>query len=197
MNKNYLNTEKKIRVAFLKLIKDKQLCDITVSEFCRLAEINRTTFYKHYQDIWEIPQKFEKEVLLKIDKVFENFEWEIFASKPEIIIKKLSSIIEENSSKYKSFICCDNARNFLYKLSNIAEQKLLDDRFLPKELKNNEQVKIKLNFISGGIANIYKSWLMNSNISMTLITNSIILIIKNELKDEFALVLNKSNQNML
>lgn len=44
-------TKKKIYQALIKLSKTKFIRDVTVSELCRTAAINRSTFYLHYQDI--------------------------------------------------------------------------------------------------------------------------------------------------
>ncbi|MGX7351745.1 TetR/AcrR family transcriptional regulator [Enterococcus canis] len=44
-------TKKKIYQALIKLSKIKFIRDVTVSELCRTASINRSTFYLHYQDI--------------------------------------------------------------------------------------------------------------------------------------------------
>ena len=38
-----------IQNIFLELLKEKPIAKITVKEICERAEINRSTFYKHYQ----------------------------------------------------------------------------------------------------------------------------------------------------
>ena len=40
-----------IQNIFLELLKEKPVAKITVKEICERAEINRSTFYKHYQDV--------------------------------------------------------------------------------------------------------------------------------------------------
>ena len=41
----------KINKAFITLLQDKQLSEITVSDICKAANINRSTFYEKYEDI--------------------------------------------------------------------------------------------------------------------------------------------------
>ncbi len=56
-----IKTEKNIRTALFSLLKSKSLEDITVSELCRKANVNRGTFYLHYGNIQEVfKQTFEE-----------------------------------------------------------------------------------------------------------------------------------------
>ncbi len=49
-----LYTKKVIKDAYTELLKKKNYSQITVSEICRLAEINRSTFYLHYLDAYDV-----------------------------------------------------------------------------------------------------------------------------------------------
>lgn len=40
-----------INAAFVFLLKDKELRDITVTDICKLADIDRSIFYAHYDDV--------------------------------------------------------------------------------------------------------------------------------------------------
>ena len=42
---------------------------ITVKELCALARINKSTFYTHYQDIYALSEKLEKEV---VDSILQS-----------------------------------------------------------------------------------------------------------------------------
>lgn len=48
------NTRHNIRKAFLTLLKKKTFSQISVTEICRHAEINRGTFYTHYYDMEDL-----------------------------------------------------------------------------------------------------------------------------------------------
>ncbi len=52
-------TKKVIREAFLTLLREKNVRQITVTELCRQAEINRATFYKHYRDVFDLLEQIE------------------------------------------------------------------------------------------------------------------------------------------
>lgn len=53
MNKSeskYFNTAKKMDKALISLLEEKSFEYITVSEICKRAEVNRSTFYLHYEN---------------------------------------------------------------------------------------------------------------------------------------------------
>ena len=53
MNKNenkYFNTAVKMDKALLLLLSKKDFEDITIKEICEAAEVNRSTFYLHYDN---------------------------------------------------------------------------------------------------------------------------------------------------
>ena len=56
-------TRKVIQDAFLNILKEKPVSKITVKEVCDMTEINRGTFYKHYQDCYDLLDKIEEEGL--------------------------------------------------------------------------------------------------------------------------------------
>jgi AcrR family transcriptional regulator len=51
-----------IRESLYKLLQDKSLSEITVKELCELSDINRATFYRNYQDIYDLYEKLEMEL---------------------------------------------------------------------------------------------------------------------------------------
>ena len=65
-------TRKVIQDAFLEILKEKPVSRITVKEVCDKAEINRGTFYRHYQDCYDLLDKIEEEGLKEFEKMLER-----------------------------------------------------------------------------------------------------------------------------
>ena len=65
-NKRHQETIAAIDRAFLSLLKEKDLKDISVSELCEKAEVNRSMFYDNYTDMFTLAnvyaEKIEKQV---------------------------------------------------------------------------------------------------------------------------------------
>lgn len=56
-------TKMVIRQSFLFLLKEQPIEKITVADICRLAEINRATFYRHYESQYGVLYELEDQLL--------------------------------------------------------------------------------------------------------------------------------------
>ncbi|MCR5154256.1 MAG: TetR/AcrR family transcriptional regulator, partial [Lachnospiraceae bacterium] len=59
-------TKKMIQEVFLDLLEKKNIEKITVKEICDKAEINRATFYKYYDNAFDLLAKLETETMEKL-----------------------------------------------------------------------------------------------------------------------------------
>lgn len=70
LNKSSIKTRKIIKKTFAELLAEKKELDkITVTELVNRAEINRGTFYAHYDDIYSVAEDYENEL---IEYFFDN-----------------------------------------------------------------------------------------------------------------------------
>ena len=72
-NQQYQGTHGKIIETVIALLQKKELRQITVAEVCRAVAINRSTFYEHFLDIYDVMDKTEKEYAKQMaDLIAEN-----------------------------------------------------------------------------------------------------------------------------
>ncbi|MDE7107257.1 MAG: TetR/AcrR family transcriptional regulator, partial [Clostridiales bacterium] len=48
------NTASKMRRAFLTLLETKEFADISIMDICKAAGVNRSTFYAHYDNTYDL-----------------------------------------------------------------------------------------------------------------------------------------------
>ena len=53
-NQQYKDSEKRMQDALMELTESQELADVTVMDICKKAHINRTTFYAHYEDTYDL-----------------------------------------------------------------------------------------------------------------------------------------------
>lgn len=68
-NQRVVLTKRMLKEAMLELLKEKQLSQINVSELCRVAGINRATFYKHYAIPQDVLREIEGDVVTALRKL--------------------------------------------------------------------------------------------------------------------------------
>lgn len=66
MDLRVIKTEHGIKSAFIELRSKKPLEKITIRELCEKAQINKSTFYAHYKDIYDLSDNMEEEVVASI-----------------------------------------------------------------------------------------------------------------------------------
>ncbi|MCH5193319.1 MAG: TetR/AcrR family transcriptional regulator [Oscillospiraceae bacterium] len=74
MDNRIEKTRQSIAKAFVELRSHKPLERITVKELCELAQINKSTFYCHYVDIYDLSEKVEQHIVSDIMKDLDNIE---------------------------------------------------------------------------------------------------------------------------
>lgn len=61
-NRRAQETRQRIQAALLELLEEQELDQITVSQLCQRAEVNRSTFYAHYDDVLSLMEETEKKI---------------------------------------------------------------------------------------------------------------------------------------
>lgn len=74
VDRRVLYTKRAIRESFLELLDKKPIEKISVTEICRLAGINRGTFYTHYSDAYDLRDSIEAEMVAIIRDSFGDIK---------------------------------------------------------------------------------------------------------------------------
>ena len=92
-----IKTKKILFETLLKLMKQKNFDKIKISDICEEALINRSTFYAHYQDKYELLDDLVEDLKVSLLKDLENYENNI--SSKEYIMRLLSILIDHIDEK--------------------------------------------------------------------------------------------------
>ena len=137
----------KIEKAFMQLLETKDIKDITVSDICKICELNRSTFYSNFLDIYDLSDK----LCVKIEKDFS----EIFADETDREKNgalKMFTHIKENQLLYKTYFKLDYDKKH--------PVMIYDTQRAEKDF-DNKHIKYHIEFFRGGINAIIKLWINN------------------------------------
>jgi AcrR family transcriptional regulator len=114
-------TEKAIRSAFYQLIQEKPIEKITVREISEIAEINKTTFYAHYDTIYDLIEKLEQET---IEHIIEHLDGcNLLFEEPEIFIQNMYASMKIYPN-IKQALATSNSQRFTEKLNKAIHEEL-------------------------------------------------------------------------
>ncbi|MDE6626302.1 MAG: TetR/AcrR family transcriptional regulator [Lachnospiraceae bacterium] len=69
-------TKKAIQDAFCEMSKDKKLNEITIKELCARADINKSTFYLHYRDIYDLANSIQEILIQDVCAIIEEYPYD-------------------------------------------------------------------------------------------------------------------------
>ena len=91
MNRKRAYSQRVIQEAFLELAKTTLISKITVTDICRVADVNRTTFYSNYDDIESLVKSIVTELHQKLSAIMCQYDR---MNKEEFYIALLTTIAE-------------------------------------------------------------------------------------------------------
>ncbi|GFZ33872.1 TetR family transcriptional regulator [Clostridium zeae] len=157
--KSALRSRRLIREALLELIQEKDLEKITVTDIIKRADINRGTFYAHYQDLRAVMEQIENEVIDKIEELITAFHYKNFFQNPLPLLLKTAKWLEEDLEFYRILINANGSEKFLVKLREIFVKKIEIDSDIPDHIKKMPEFFIHAHFFAGGIINLFLVWI--------------------------------------
>lgn len=95
-------SEMLLKDAMKELLKKKEFSKITVKEVCELANVNRSTFYTNYRDIYELLQKVHYELFTQTDEKLRS-QWKELQHKNDSDIREQIFQIVESVKKNKEW----------------------------------------------------------------------------------------------
>ena len=174
-NSKAYKTNKKITKAFLILMSKKSLEEAEVSELCRIAKINRTTFYNHYSSLYELLEYL-------MDDFFTNIKDYLYSTpyKKENTASKIASVLKylKENKDFANILLSSN-------LYEKVAQKLVSFDFIYNIFRNSSNKMINsfiigedyyFDFIVAGCLAVIKKWLnegciVDENVLARLITS--------------------------
>ena len=141
-NKRKRQSIEKIEKVFIDLLQTKELSEIHVSDICKQAQLNRTTFYANYTDVYDLADSIRDK--LEIDLLAIGFNRNDYL--------KLFRHIRENQLFYRTYFKLGYDDN--YKI-------LVYDTELAKKHFQNRFIDYHIEFFKSGLNKIIKMWLQN------------------------------------
>lgn len=157
-NRSVRNTKKRLRESLLKLVLRKQLGSITVKELTSDADVNRSTFYFHYQDVKAMVKEME-------DSFFEDFATTLSAidQKSHDSITILVKCLENHMDLCKIVLGENGDMEFLEQMKVIIENKCsrIWKEAVPE--MSDEDLKLLDSFLIGGAVSTLQNWVRDEN----------------------------------
>lgn len=147
-NKRHQKTIQRIETVFLTQLRQKAISQIKVSDICQLAQINRSTFYTNYCDIYDLAESIHNRMREEVTRIIQQDLGPAFS---EHHFLHLFRHIQANQELYF----------FYFKLGFDQDT---DDLFLEHfppvpYIPQDELLEYHITFFKNGFNSILKRWL--------------------------------------
>lgn len=155
-------TYKLLSESLLDLLSENKFEDISVTDICEKAMIHRTTFYKHFEDKYQLLKFCVKEFQINFSKE-NNFDYK-FNNLTDYYIYTMKNILEfitspKNKSQFVALL--KNNRN---SIQTIFHETIVEDVILKLEdvKKNGNEFSVPIpmiaEFYAGAIISVIRWW---------------------------------------
>ncbi|WEV65026.1 TetR-like C-terminal domain-containing protein [Bifidobacterium sp. ESL0764] len=146
-NKRKQESQEKIENAFIALLRDKTADEISVTEICKKASVNRSTFYASYMDIRDLMDAIGERMLGALHSIYADEETRGYNSND---FSKLFAHIKDHQDFYRAY----------FKMGlDLRLQPNRYDTHLAKKYYPSGDIDYHRAFFRAGITAIIKKWL--------------------------------------
>lgn len=153
-------TKMMLQQALTQLLATKPIQEITVTELCQQSNINRTTFYLHYQDAYDMLEKMQEDFY---NELMEHMDGIAFASDsssleiPQFLVEILKYL--RSHADICSIVVGDHGDgSFIMRLMNIARDKSVTEYAQLYQSAKAEDIEIFYTYVSHGCLGVLKNW---------------------------------------
>ena len=145
-NSRRSESRERIGRVFVELLQSRELNQITVSDICKKADLNRSTFYANYLDVYDLADQIRQELENEFSDLFSGYD----PGAERTGALRMFTHIRENQLFYKTYfkLCYDEKH-----MINVYDPQQAAQAF------DGQNLKYHIEFFRNGLNAIIKMWL--------------------------------------
>ena len=155
-----VKTNKVLYEALLDLLKEKTFEEIKVSDICSKALVNRSTFYAHFNDKYELVSSFINDLKESLTSELNNIDKDISVKEYYLkLIEVFLNHVEGQEDVYKSILINNRNSIFMDMVYNTITE---DINMRIKDNDKNVPNELFVSYYLGAIVNVGIDWLKSN-----------------------------------
>ncbi len=156
-DKRVIRTKKAIKAALFRIMEEKDISSISISELTQEANVNRRTFYTHYRNITDILDEIEGDLVETLGQLVKGIDLGASRQSAYDLFIGLNSLITGEFEYYFHLVRVDMRGMLMSRLKNVI--KGMTDMLLGHLCRRHgENAAVASAFIVGGFFNMYLEW---------------------------------------
>ena len=149
-----------IKEALLSLMTEKPFDKITITDIVKKADINRGTFYAHYENTSEVLKSISVSVMNEMASVFKARNNSDALWNPRGYLKQISDYFLTDPEYFASLVRTEKIMEVLDDARHSSIQKIMDDLGSDLESEAKGKLSVILDYSMSGICTLYMDILL-------------------------------------
>ncbi|MEC0372125.1 TetR/AcrR family transcriptional regulator [Paenibacillus chibensis] len=154
-----LRTQIIIKDAFMDLLKETTFTSITINHICEKAMIHRSTFYRYYEDKYELLSDVTNSMAINL---FEQTNQGL--DQEHTLFERIIEHVEVNRALFFNITSKNDSLELYETLIHLGAEQLYTNSMkfndpLSKQIQNSDYPKVLCDFYSSGFFEIVKKWI--------------------------------------
>ena len=157
-NQRIAISKRLLRESLLRLLQTKELGEISITELCREAEINRATFYKYYSTPQDVLSDITMALIKEMKKIYRPLRT---LDEVKTCVEKICEYVYEHADLIRLLIRANVDMEIAAAISEL-HQNFREDKESLGVLKgaDDETLQMTAAFIGGGSYFLIRKWLL-------------------------------------
>jgi AcrR family transcriptional regulator len=155
-------TKMVLRESLIKLLREKPIARITIKELCEHADINRTTFYAHYSDQFDLLIKIQDEFIADINSYLDKFALEAGETGIFQMLCKIFEYIDQNDELCRVLLGNNGIVDFQTKVMQIVSKRIVLE-WRKKQKVDETTAEYIYTYVATGSIGVIRKWLQDPN----------------------------------
>ncbi|MDR1816047.1 MAG: TetR/AcrR family transcriptional regulator [Clostridiales Family XIII bacterium] len=154
-------TQMVIKGAFIELLGERPIAKITVKEICARADVNRATFYAHFQDSYDLLRQIEDGFVEDVTLYLAASDFGTLEGEQALAsATKICEYVKANEPLCRVLFGPNGDARFLEKAKEIIRTNFIDEWFRGSSASGRE-LELILCFAIGGAIEVIQRWIEN------------------------------------
>jgi len=155
-----------LKNSLVELMEVHPISKISVKMLCESADINRSTFYAHYRDQYDLLKQLEQEVITELKKHITNDAFSKQSAQTLQSMNQILDYISKNADIFKILLSENGSSSFHKEIMILAQEKMISDLLNNPDIDARTAEYLQCFAVTGALRMIQK-WLHDGMVEST------------------------------
>ena len=159
LNRNAQRSIRLLKEAFMELLAEKPYESITVSNVARKADLNRGTFYAHFDNVDDLMRSVMSDTADTISEFLSKAVESGFLEDPLPVLAQVGAYLDQNRELTRKLVESRSVEPFVLALESRFRE-WVQQRIPERTAEEKLACAMLTDYLAGGVLQTYRSWLV-------------------------------------